>query len=188
MRRTMTMLAVIAAVVLGGCSLPTEELEEWKGEAETVLTDLRTERTAWEESLEASRDEVTRGRIEDKLVALDAQITGAETTLTNIDAALDSQSNNTPIDSIVGAVLPFIPPGWREIALLGAGLGGTLVRAYKLKAGMKSVAAGIQTAREDPAFNEEFNNHKTGMNLTQTPTAIKVIAQAKGKRNEFLPI
>ncbi|MBK7403246.1 MAG: hypothetical protein IPJ41_01100 [Phycisphaerales bacterium] len=100
--------------------------------------------------------------------------------IARIDEVLAEAANPTdPLSETVGAAAPLLPISLRGPLVLGTAALVTALRAWRLKAGLSSVARGLSAAmREDEEFRACFMRHANTFRSTQTPTAKRVVDEA----------
>lgn len=175
------MLGVIAIFMLatatGGCA-DTESLRAFRGEASALHEALRADADRWEEqAAQVPPDDPTRPQVLAEAAGARARQQLVASGLARIDEVLAEASNPTdPLSETVGAAAPLLPISLRGPLVLGAAALVTALRAWRLKAGLSSVARGLAAAmREDEEFRACFTRHANTFRSTQTPTAKRVV-------------
>ncbi len=104
--------------------------------------------------------------------------------LARLDEVLaEAAKPSDPFTETVGAATPLLPLPLRGPLLLGTAAAVLGLRAWRLKAGLASVARGLSVAmREDEEFRTCFGKHADTFRATQTPTAKRVIDQVTRDR------
>jgi hypothetical protein len=111
--------------------------------------------------------------------------------LARIDEIIAEAENPTdPVSQTVDAATPLLPVSLRGPLVLGAAALVAVLRAWRLKSGLASVARGLTTAmREDEEFRACFARHANTFRATQTPTAKRVVDEVTApKRLLALPV
>jgi hypothetical protein len=177
-------VVVVAVVVLavGGCA-DVEAARAFRADAAVLRESLDARAARWQETLDSlpagdpgrAAVESERARVAGVVAALDAGLARVDEVITEAEKPSD------PLTQTVGAVSPLLPISVRGPLLLGAAGVVAGLRAWRLKAGLASVAKGLSVAlREDEEFRACFKRHANTFRATQTSTAARVIDEVTG--------
>ncbi|MCW5775091.1 MAG: hypothetical protein KIS87_01420 [Phycisphaeraceae bacterium] len=166
-----------AALVFPSCVAP-EELERVRAEAAWLQQSLEADAVEWARRAESLPEgDPLREAATARQAASEASAAAFRAARSSLERAI-AESNN-PSDPIGQAVTAWVPEPARLPALLALGALGAAARAWRLKAGLASVARGIEAAmREDEEFRACFRRHADTFRATQTPTAKRVVDEA----------
>lgn len=119
-------------------------------------------------------DDPSRPTLEARLAHTRASISTLSDGIAVIDAGLRSAAQ--PTDPVVDVLSEILPAPWRAPLLLG-GVGlGLFIRSRQLRAGITTIAQGIEIAKsQDPLFKASFERHANTFRSIQSPLARKVV-------------
>lgn len=165
------------ALVFSGC-VAAEEVERVRAEAASLQRSLEADAAEWGRLAESLPEgDPLRESAVSRQAASEAGAAAVRAALSSLERAI-AESNN-PSDPVCQAVSAWMPGPARLPALLALGALGAAARAWRLKAGLASVARGIGAAmREDEEFRSCFRRHADTFRATQTPTAKRVVDEA----------
>ncbi|MCL4741510.1 MAG: hypothetical protein KJZ54_04830 [Phycisphaerales bacterium] len=166
-----------ASLALCACVVP-EDVERVRAEAATLQRTLETDAAEWSRRSESLPEgDPFRESATARQAASEAGAAAVRAALSSLEHAI-AESNN-PSGPVSQAVAAWVPGPARLPALLALGALGAAARAWRLKAGLASVARGIDAAmREDEEFRACFKRHADTFRATQTPTAKRVVDEA----------
>lgn len=166
-----------AALMLPAC-VASEDVERVRAEAAVLQRTLEADAAEWERRAESLPEgDPLREAAFSRQSASEAGAAAIRAALSSLEHAI-AESNN-PSGPVSQTVAAWVPEPARLPALLALGALGAAVRGWRLKAGLVSVARGIDTAmREDEEFRACFKRHADTFRATQTPTAKRVVDEA----------
>lgn len=166
---------VCVTCLLGGCA-GFGDVQQFRDQAAVLRDDMAREREAWERAAaEAPLTSEARAQAEEGAAQARAGEHAADAAVHGADALMDD-----PIGVVVGAVAPWVPEPARTPLVLAGALVAAVVRGQKLKAGLRSVARGIDKAMQgDPEFAAGFRRNAHTFRTIQTPTAQRVVDQTQ---------
>ncbi len=166
-----------AALILPAC-VASEDVERVRSEAASLQRSLEADAAEWARRAESlPKGDPLRESATARQAASEAGAAAVRAALSSLEHAI-AESNN-PSDPVGQAVAAWLPEPARLPALLALGALGAAARAWRLKAGLASVARGIDAAmREDEEFRACFRRHADTFRATQTPTAKRVVDEA----------
>lgn len=178
-RTTLTACCLAGAVTLAaqGCA-DTQAAQAFRADAMALRETLDTRANHWQKTLNAlPPDDPARPAIEAEGAQARAAVEAMDAGIARLDAVIQEAVKPTdPISETIGAASPLLPLSVRGPLLLGAAALVTGLRAWRLKAGLASVAKGLSTAlRDDEEFRACFQRHADTFRSTQTPTAKRVV-------------
>lgn len=174
---------VLGAACLSGC-VDTRAVEQVRADAMALRERLDERARHWDEALAGVPEgDPIKPHIEAEAAQAQAALGALDAGIARIDQVLAEAAKPTdPLTETVGAASPLVPPPVRGPLMLGAAALVVGLRAWRLKAGLTSVARGIQVAmREDEEFRTCFRKHADTFRATQTPTAKRVIDGVTGR-------
>lgn len=172
-------------LVAQGCAPDLQAARAFRADAQALRDDLDTRAAQWKETLDTlPQDDPARSAVQAQQTRARAAASTLDAGLTQLDAVIDEAVKPTdPITETVGAASPLLPMSLCGPLLLGAAAVVTGLRAWRLKAGLASVARGLSTAlREDEEFRACFQRHANTFRSTQTPTAKRVVDEATANK------
>jgi len=177
--RPLVMATALAGASLALCAcVATEDVERVRAETASLQRTLEDDAAAWARRAESlPTDDPLRESATARQAASEAGAAAVRAALSSLERAI-AESNN-PSDPVGQAVAAWVPEPARLPALLALGALGVAARAWRLKAGLASVARGIDAAmRDDEEFRACFRRHADTFRATQTPTAKRVVDEA----------
>lgn len=176
----LALAALLALAPLAGC-LDLPRAEALRAQASQIHSQLDEDARAWESRAGSLHPEdplyhVVRAQASDAR----AREAVASEALQRLDDILnEAREPSHPITQAMDVASPLLPPGVRGPALLAVAAGVALARAWRLKAGLASVARGLASAmRDDQEFRACFTRHADTFRAVQTPTAKRVIDES----------
>jgi hypothetical protein len=178
------MPCILLATALAGCADP-QAIRAFRADAAALHETLEADAARWEaQATETPPQDPALPQIRAEAEAARARERVLAAGLARIDEVIAEAENPTdPISETVGAASPLLPPPLRAPLALGAAALVVAIRAWRLKAGLASVARGLATAmREDEEFRACFARHANTFRATQTPTAKRVVDEVTARR------
>lgn len=173
------------AAMLPGCAPDLRAAQAFRADAQALRDDLDARATRWQQTLDTlPEDDPARPTIMGEQARARAAASTLDAGLTQLDGIIAEAVKPTdPITETVGAASPLLPMSLRGPFLLGAAALVTGLRAWRLKAGLASVARGLSVAlREDEEFRACFQRHANTFRTTQTPTAKRVVDEVTARK------
>lgn len=170
-------LALASVLGLPGCA-GLEDVHAFRADADALRVSLEADARRWGEIRDAlPSDHPDRTEAEAQGIQARAAAEAVGAGLARIDQIAREASKPTdPLTETISAAGPLLPPPLRAPLLLGAAALVVGARAWRLKAGLASVARGLAAAlREDEEFRACFRRHADTFRATQTPTAKRII-------------
>jgi phytoene dehydrogenase-like protein len=174
----------LVAVTGAGCA-DLEAARAFRADAAGLRDSLNAQAARWEATLDAlPAGDPARPAVEAERAQAQAAAALVEAGLARVDEVLAEATQPTdPLTQTVGAASPLLPMSLRGPLLLGAAAVVAGLRAWRLKAGLSSVARGLSAAlREDEEFRACFTRHADTFRSTQTPTAKRVVDELTSTR------
>ncbi|MCC7387896.1 MAG: hypothetical protein IT431_03920 [Phycisphaerales bacterium] len=176
---TLTACGLTGALLLAGpgCA-DLQATQAFRADALALRETLDARAAQWQEAMDTlPKGDPMRPALEAGQRQAQAAVVTLDEGITRLDAVLAETVKPTdPITETVGAASPLLPMSLRGPLLLGAAALVTGLRAWRLKAGLASVARGLSVAlREDEEFRACFQRHADTFRSTQTPTAKRVV-------------
>lgn len=168
---------VLVAVAGAGCA-DLGAAQAFRADAAALRDSLDAQAARWQETLDAmASGDPARPAIEAERAQAQAAAALVGAGLARVDEVLaEAVQPSDPLTQSVGAASPLLPISLRGPLLLGAAAVVAGLRAWRLKAGLSSVARGLSAAlREDEEFRACFTRHADTFRSTQTPTAKRVV-------------
>ena len=170
----------VAAGVLAGAlaaCVDVAQVKATRDQAALVRESLAGEVQTLRERLESMpADDPGRGELTRQLESSRTALESLNNAVGEVDKALAASEAAPSVGDAAGSIAAFLPEPWRAPLILGAGLAAAVWRARQLKASLRSVVAGIETAkREDDAFKARFAANANIFRATQTTLARKVV-------------
>jgi len=161
------------AMFLPGC-VDLEELHALRDEAVGVRDGLDADIRQWQAVMDKlPEDDPQRPQI---AAHLDASRTALETVKASVDQIDRSMAQSPEGSDLLGSVASVVPLPWRAPLILGGGMLAAALRARQLKAGLASVAKGLDIAmRDDEDFRKKFREHAGTFRTVQTAIAKRVV-------------
>ena len=179
----LVILAVLM-VPIGGCA-DLDAARAFRADTAALRDSFDTQAARWQERLDTlPPDDPARPTLEAEKAQAEAALAAMDMGLARLDEVIAEVVQPTdPITQTVGAASSLLPMSLRGPLLLGAAGVVAGLRAWRLKAGLASVAKGLSAAmREDEEFKACFTRHANTFRSTQTPTAKRVIDEAVGNK------
>lgn len=167
-------LAPLLALAPAGCAT-TEEAQASREQGVAARDQLARTSLELETRLATlAPDDPARPSLEAQLDRTQSLIATLSSGIATIDATLNSPG--PPADPVVDALSAVLPAPWRAPLLLG-GVGlGLFIRSRQLRAGITTIAQGIEIAKsQDPLFQASFQRHANIFRSIQSPLARKLV-------------
>lgn len=177
-------VVMVASMGIPGCGVG-EGLLAMRDQAEQVRGRIESDRAALAASAAALPEgDPARAKIEAMLDEREAQSRAYDRAIEGLDALLAQQGDPAgAIESGVGLLVPFLPPGTRTPVLLAGGLAAALWRAGRLKRAGLSIAEGLDKAmRADEDLREGVRRNAGVLRTVQTRTAHRLVDEATKDR------
>lgn len=176
------MIGSVVAVATPGCT-DMQAVHAFRTDARALKESLDAKAGRQQAELDAlPPDDPARAQIAAAKSQTEAAAAVVNAGIARIDEVLaEAAKPSDPLTETVGAATPLLPMPLRGPLLLGSAAAVIGLRAWRLKAGLASVARGLSVAmREDEEFRTCFGKHADTFRATQTPTAKRVIDQVTG--------
>ncbi len=177
-------IVMVLFVAVGGCA-DLDAARAFRADAAVLRDSLDIRAARWQERLDAlPPDDPARPTVEAEKAQAEAAVAAMDAGLARLDEVIaETVQPSDPITQTVGAASSLLPMSLRGPLLLGAAGVVAGLRAWRLKAGLASVAKGLSAAmREDEEFKQCFARHANTFRSTQTPTAKRVIDEVVGNK------
>lgn len=189
-RRSITSLA-LGCTLLGllACA-DLDQAQALRDQAAQIQARLDAQTNTLEQRL-ATTDpaDPARADLEARLTSSRTALEAVSTAVHEVDRALERAKNPPSGGAVAGSVAAFFPEPWRTPIVLGGAALAFLWRARQLKAGLRSVARGLEVAmREDEEFRKRFQANSNTFRSVQTSTAQRVVDEIKNPGFLQLPI
>lgn len=176
--------AVLAAVLfLTGCtSAQLDQADVRLGHAERRMATIQTELAAVQDPTAQN----AAGHAGGYVGAIEDIRDNLADARDELEAARQQAEQTGIVDTIAGYALPFIPPPYQQLVLLGLPIAGLIERWGKAKRSGKALdslaKSTVNLANDNWHVRQAIENNRYKLANTQTPLAKKAIDKAQGKQ------